>query len=92
MTPNQKAADDLAQILRDAGYPDAKARATQAVNGMKVSDGWQVNVHDEVTEIGLVAVFWGRKHFKCYVEFVGSTSDAVEIGKSFARVIARQVE
>lgn len=83
MTPNEQAATHFAGILTKAGFP-AKARPTAAVAGVKVKDGWAVNIRDEDTELGCVAVFYGRNHCKAYIEFLGYSEAADELGTAFA--------
>lgn len=78
---NQDHAENFAAMLRSSGL-NAKARATQRIQGRDVHDGWQVNVRDDAQEIGIVACWHGRQHFVCYLEITGHaerTEEAADI-------------
>jgi hypothetical protein len=87
MSSNQANAESFAEILRGAGFPNAKARQTAAIAGVPVKDGWMVNIHDTDSELGCVGVFYGRKHFKGYLEFQGYEDAAPEIARAFAMLL-----
>ncbi len=83
LTPNQEAAALFVAEFERAGIA-CKARPTKAIKGREVRDGWMVNVRDNDTETGLVAVWWGRKHFEAYFEIVGHSDRTVEAAELFA--------
>lgn len=89
-TENEKAARLFAMFLEDLVPCDlVQVMKTQSIAGSKVIDGWTVNYHDPHTEIGLVAVWWGRGHFKAYVEMVGHIGRTAEGATVLAKVFGK---
>lgn len=77
LSKNRVAAETFADMLADAGL-NAKARPTQRIQGRDVRDGWTVNVRDDEHEIGIVACWWGRDHFTCFLEIAGHVDRSAE--------------
>lgn len=89
---NQVHAEAFAKILRDARLP-CQVMGTHAIAGRgPVKDGWVVNYHDPDTEIGLVAAWWGRRHFTAYLEIAGHCDRTEETAELLVKAfkIARQ--
>lgn len=82
---NQLAAEQFAEIIGKSGLV-AKARPTQRIQGREVHDGWTVNVRDEKAEIGVVACWYGRRHFIAFVEITGHSDRTVETAEMMRAV------
>jgi hypothetical protein len=81
MSENQIYAEKFAAIMRRRGFV-ALARQTHRVQGREVVNGWTVNVRDNETEMGVVACWFGRRHFVSYLEIAGHadrTEEAAEL-------------
>jgi hypothetical protein len=70
LSKNREAAERFAEQLK-AGGMNAIARQTKRIQGREVVDGWTVNVRDDAQEVGIVAAWWGRNHFTCFIEVTG---------------------
>jgi hypothetical protein len=91
-TDNHLAAYSFAAALKEGldVKPDlVHVMRTEAIAGVKVRDGWTVNYHDNETEVGLVAVWWGRGHFKAYIEMVGHIGRTAEAAALLGKVFSK---
>lgn len=89
-TENEQAARSFAEMLQATVDPNlVHVMRTQAIAGSKVRDGWTVNYHDSETEVGLVAVWWGRGHFKAYIEMVGHIGRTAEAAALLGKVFSK---
>jgi hypothetical protein len=89
-TENEQAARMFADMLQAAVDPNlVHVMRTEAIAGNKVRDGWTVNYHDSETEVGLVAVWWGRGHFKAYIEIVGHVGRTAEAAALLGKVFSK---
>lgn len=91
-TDNHLAAYSFAAALKEGldVKPDlVHIMRTEAIAGVKVRDGWAVNYHDNETEVGLVAVWWGRGHFKAYIEMVGHIGRTAEAAALLGKVFSK---
>jgi len=91
-TENEQAARSFAAALKEGldVKPDlVHVMRTEAIAGVKVRDGWTVNYHDNETEVGLVAVWWGRGHFKAYIEMVGHIGRTAEAAALLGKVFSK---
>lgn len=88
--PNQTAAEFFAALAQANGYPRAKAAHTLAVGGKPVRHGWVVNIHDDVSEVGICCVWYGRKHFQCYSEFHGAMAEAEDMSAAFLNFLGER--
>lgn len=91
-TENEQAARSFADALKEGldVKPDfVHVVRTEAIAGNKVRDGWAVNYHDPETEVGLVAVWWGRGHFKAYIEMVGHIGRTAEAAALLGKVFSK---
>lgn len=91
-TENELAARSFADALKEGldVKPDlVHVMRTEAIAGNKVRDGWAVNYHDNETEVGLVAVWWGRGHFKAYIEMVGHIGRTAEAAALLGKVFSK---
>jgi len=89
-TENEQAARMFADLLQAAVDPNlVHVMRTEAIAGNKVRDGWTVNYHDNEAEVGLVAVWWGRGHFKAYIEMVGHIGRTAEAAALLGKVFTK---
>lgn len=91
-TENELAARMFADALKEGldVRPDlVHVMKTEAISGNRVRDGWTVNYHDGEAEVGLVAVWWGRGHFKAYIEIVGHIGRTAEAAALLGKVFTR---
>lgn len=89
-TENEQAARMFAGMLQAAVDPNlVHVMKTEAIAGNKVRDGWTVNYHDNEAEVGLVAVWWGRGHFKAYIEMVGHIGRTAEAAALLGKVFTK---
>ena len=91
-TENEQAARMFAAALKeglDVKPDQVHVMRTEAIAGVKVRDGWTVNYHDNETEVGLVAVWWGRGHFKAYIEMVGHIGRTAEAAALLGKVFSK---
>jgi hypothetical protein len=86
---NQAAAEAFAAAATLAGFR-AEARHTLAVGSLRVVNGWAVNIHDPMSEIGVVCAWYGRRHVQMYIEFHGTLADSAEMGQAFIAFLASQ--
>jgi hypothetical protein len=89
-TENEQAARMFADMLQAAVDPNlVHVMRTEAIAGNKVRDGWTVNYHDTEAEVGLVAVWWGKGHFKAYIEMVGHIGRTAEAAALLGKVFTK---
>jgi len=89
-TENEQAARMFAGLLQAAVDANlVHVMKTEAIAGSKVRDGWTVNYHDNEAEVGLVAVWWGRGHFKAYIEMVGHIGRTAEAAALLSKVFTK---
>lgn len=91
-TENEQAARMFAAALKEGldVKPDlVHVMRTEAIAGNKVRDGWTVNYHDNEAEVGLVAVWWGKGHFKAYIEMVGHIGRTAEAAALLGKVFTK---
>lgn len=89
-TENEQAARMFADMLQAAVDPNlVHVMRTEAIAGNKVRDGWTVNYHDNEAEVGLVAVWWGKGHFKAYIEMVGHIGRTAEAAALLGKVFSK---
>lgn len=86
---NHQAAEAFAKILNAAGLKCRPMRTQAIANRGQVKDGWVVNYHDQDTEIGFVATWWGRNHFQAFVEIAGHSDRTAEAADIFAAIFRR---
>jgi hypothetical protein len=91
-TENEQAARMFAAALKeglDVKPDQVHVMKTEAIAGSKVRDGWTVNYHDSESEVGLVAVWWGKGHFKAYIEMVGHIGRTAEAAALLGKVFTK---
>jgi len=91
-TENEQAARMFAAALKeglDVKPDQVHVMRTEAIAGNKVRDGWTVNYHDTEAEVGLVAVWWGKGHFKAYIEMVGHIGRTAEAAALLGKVFTK---
>ena len=86
-TENEWRAMEFCTVLSNYGVATLIPRKTQAINNRPVRDGWAVNYVDPESEIGLVAVWHGRRHFEAYLEVKGHSDRTQETAAAFARLL-----
>lgn len=85
---NARLAHEFAQAITEAGFPCKAARTARIANHGEVKDGWVVNLRDTATEIGVVACWWGRRHFTAFIEISGHNDLTDETARSFAAFLS----
>lgn len=84
ISANAELAQQFAATMTAAGFP-CSAQKCHRIAGIPgdQKDAWVVNYRDDETEVGMVAVWWGRKHFKAYLEIVGGSHLTDETAAAF---------
>jgi hypothetical protein len=67
--------------------PPLAFNKTEAIGGARVTNGWVAAYHDPDTELGVTAVAFGAGQFKCWLEALGTDSDADELGLIMAGLV-----
>lgn len=84
---NREAAEQFAAAFS----PALNVVACQNINNQPVRHGFFVATHDPETEIGVSAFFYGKGHFRAFVEVNGYIARAAEIGTMMERAINPRV-